>query len=614
MVAPSPQVRRLGSLLVLILFLFFLPVLSFGETTHKVHFKGTDSELDVFFIKGREPGPTLLLVGGIQGNEPGGYLAADLYADLSLKKGNMIVVPRANFLSIVKNERGVRGDMNRKFAGSRRASDRDVRVVKIIKNLIRRSDYFLNLHDGSGFYAPKWESPIRNPMRFGQSIIADAGVYVRKDGRILKLAEMAGSVLHEVNPRISESEHLFRFNNHRTLEKDTTHKEQRLSATFHALTEVGIPAFGIETSKNIPDYRLRVRYQTMVVNAFLEIFGIVPENPNTYLDNPYLKYLIVSINGRTPIVVTGRDVLRVQKGDRIKIVHIEANYSRGLIARVRGSGGPFNLLGQEITVTRETVINVHKDRFLLATVPVEIMTNGVSRGTAGVRFEPRVEYFLVRTGGKTFAVQPGDELMVTTGETVVILDPKTNLDAESEEHLRIDLRGFQAESSPYPIEDRGHHIHTGKDLQTKYGRVRGDVTLFPLQAKLNKNVIGQCYLAVTKSRLHYLVLQTAQGATFVVYPGEKLELPGEEVVRIMDVRTNLSEAVPLFFTMSGKTIRWQHSGSAGIDASKLTDREVPLDIIRNGRSLGRIWVRKGKEFRLTSQGRRTRPPTIPVRY
>ena len=64
----------------------------------------------------------------------------------------------------------------------------------------------------------------------------------------------------------------------------------------------------------------------MVINAFLDEFGIVLENPNTFLDNPYLKYLIVSINGRTPIVVPGRDVLRVQKGDRIKIVHIESNY------------------------------------------------------------------------------------------------------------------------------------------------------------------------------------------------------------------------------------------------------------------------------------------------
>ena len=42
-----------------------------------------------------------MLIGGIQGNEPGGFLSADLYADMSLEKGNLIVVPRANFNSII---------------------------------------------------------------------------------------------------------------------------------------------------------------------------------------------------------------------------------------------------------------------------------------------------------------------------------------------------------------------------------------------------------------------------------------------------------------------------------------------------------------------------------
>ena len=51
--------------------------------------------------------------------------------DVALKKGNMIIVPRANFYSIVTNQRGVRGDMNRKFAGARVESDRDIRVVEI---------------------------------------------------------------------------------------------------------------------------------------------------------------------------------------------------------------------------------------------------------------------------------------------------------------------------------------------------------------------------------------------------------------------------------------------------------------------------------------------------
>ena len=55
------------------------------------------------------------MIGGIQGNEPGGYLAADLLVDKKLKTGNLIIVPRANFHSILMNDRGLNGDMNRKF-------------------------------------------------------------------------------------------------------------------------------------------------------------------------------------------------------------------------------------------------------------------------------------------------------------------------------------------------------------------------------------------------------------------------------------------------------------------------------------------------------------------
>jgi hypothetical protein len=583
-----------------------------SETTHRVYFKGTDAELHVYTITGSSPGPTLLLLGGIQGDEPGGYLAADLYADLTLKKGNLIVVPRANFLSIVKNNRGVQGDMNRKFAGALKEMDRDVRLVDIVKDLMRKSNFFLNLHDGSGFYSRTYESPLRNPMRFGQSIIADDEEYTRPDGKLIPLGQIARRVVEKVNAQMSEPAHLFKFNNHRTMWGDSLHKEQRLSATFHALTKVGIPAFGIETSKNISDYRLRVRYQTMVINAFLDEFGIIPDNPRIYLENPVLKYLILSINGRTPIVVNRQDVLKVQRGDRVRLVHIESNYSRGLTARVKGAGTSFNDLNQEVRIAGNTVIEVRKDRFLMGTLPVEIVP-GKTRSSAGVHFEPRVRHFCVRVNDKTLMIEPGEELAVFRGDSLVILDPVTNMPEDDLKSVRIDLRGFQADSSPYPQEDRGHQINTATDLQQKYATVRGSRSIFSLQAKLNKKIFAESHIAVVEPRLEYLVFGGSGNASFVAYAGDKLELPANMMLKIMDVKTNIPESTRLSLTMAGRTLRWQ-PGSAGIDTSKLEPTEMPLDITRGGRSLGRIWLKQGKEFRLFSQGRRPFTPIVPVRY
>ncbi len=608
--ALSPIVRT-GLMVVVLTAVMADPVLC--ERTHEVFFKGTEAELDVYTVKGAIPGPTLLLLGGIQGDEPGGYLAADLYADLSLKKGTMIVVPRANFLSIVKNSRGVQGDMNRKFAGAKVSADRDTRVIDIVKGLMAKSNFFLNLHDGSGFFSPTWQSPQRNPMRYGQSLIADVAEFRTRAGKVIKLEEIANRVLEKVNAQIPEEKHLFHFNNHRTLEKKSRHPEQRLSATFHALTHVDIPAFGVETSKDIADYRLRVRYQTMVVNAIMEECGIEPAHPRTDLATPILKYVIVSVNDATPFVVSGSDVIKVQKGDRVRVVHIESNYSRGLSALIKGAGGPFNDLNNEVAITKDTVIEARKHRFLLARIPVEIFANH-STVEAGVHFEPKVQYFRVRVNDKTYAVEPGEELPVMKGDTLTILDPRTNLDPEQEKDMRIDLRGFQSSASPYPVEDRGHVINSGRDLQTKYGTRRPGAIVYPLEAKLDKKVFGRCSLAVIESQLEYVVLRGSWGGTFVAFPDDILEIPDQDVVSIVDVKTNLPGNTPLYINMSGRTVRWRAHGSAGIDATTLPEKEIPLDVTREHGSIGRIWVKKGGQLRLTSHGNSVVQSLSPVKF
>jgi IMP cyclohydrolase len=599
--------------LFLLLLQLALSQTSFAETTHQIFFKGTDSELDVYTIKGAKPGPTLMILGGIQGDEPGGYLAADLYADMALRQGNLIVVPRANFLSIVVNNRGIQGDMNRKFASPPKDEDRDSPVVELVKGLMAKADFFLNLHDGSGFYSPKYESPERNPMRFGQSIIADASEHTLPNGKVLHMAAIVERVAEKINPQIANPDHCFHFNNHRTLRSDTKHKEQRLSATYHALTKVGIPAFGIETSKSIPDYRLRVRYQTMVINAFLEEIGIVPESPKIYLDNPYLKFLVVSVNGLRPIVINGNDMLKVSAGDTIRIVHVESNYTRGLSASVKGFGRSFNDLNEEIQVTDNTSIIVRKDRFVIGSVPVEII-KGKSLASNGVHFEPKVKYFCVRVNDKTYALEPGEELTVFKGDTLTLLDPRTNLAPEDDKSVRIDLRGFQAENSAFPLEDRGHRIDSAVDLQEKYGRRRGASVVYPLQARLYNKVFGESYIVVAEPKLEYLVLKDARGGSFVAYTDEKLELPLGSIVRIMDIKTNLPESGPLFITMAGRTVRWREAGDTGIDSSKLPENDVSLEVVRSGKIIGKIWLKQGKDMRLSDDSRRRLEQPYPVRY
>lgn len=59
--------------------------------------RGRECDSDVYFFDGRDPGGTLLVLGGVHPNEPAGFLSAALLIEnLDVRKGRIIVIPRAN--------------------------------------------------------------------------------------------------------------------------------------------------------------------------------------------------------------------------------------------------------------------------------------------------------------------------------------------------------------------------------------------------------------------------------------------------------------------------------------------------------------------------------------
>ncbi|MFH0991655.1 MAG: succinylglutamate desuccinylase/aspartoacylase family protein [bacterium] len=58
---------------------------------------GTINDCNIYFFEGKEPGATLLLIGGTHPEEPAGRLAAWLFAEhATMQKGRLIVIPTAN--------------------------------------------------------------------------------------------------------------------------------------------------------------------------------------------------------------------------------------------------------------------------------------------------------------------------------------------------------------------------------------------------------------------------------------------------------------------------------------------------------------------------------------
>jgi len=245
--------------------LFFLFFIGLGLYAAELHF-------DTFKKSGSKPGDTLLIIGGIHGDEPGSYFTASLVAQYyTINKGNVWVVPNLNFDSIVRNKRGIYGDMNRKFA-SLDPNDKDYEIVSKIKKLItdEEVDLILNLHDGHGFYRPKWESSIFNPAAWGQATIIDQKVapQLKKYSELDKIAQEVVKILN--NGYLEQNYHRFGVKNTDTKYKD---EQQQLSLTYFAINN-GKAAFAIEASKNIESLPLKVFYHLQAIEAYMKIMGI----------------------------------------------------------------------------------------------------------------------------------------------------------------------------------------------------------------------------------------------------------------------------------------------------------------------------------------------------
>lgn len=505
-----------------------------SRSQHIVYFKHTPYELNVYKIRGTQAGPTLMLIGGIQGNEPGGFLSADLYADMTLQRGNLIVVPRANFNSIIQFKRGVNGDMNRKFASGHKGNVDD-QIVAILKSLIGESDCLLNLHDGSGFYSPQWKSPLVNPLRYGQSIIADAACYYsERAGRSLELRAIAERVLAQVNPQISEPRHRFRFNNHRTAELDTLHAEQRKSATYYALTCRGIPAFGIETSKSLPSTDMKVRHHNLIINAFMKELGIIPESPPVNLEAPRLEYLVIAVNNGLPVTVRDRQTLTIQPGDYLEVVHVEANYERGLSADIIGLGS-LNDLEKSFVVTQNTDIVVRKDHLECGRVHLAVRSR---HRPAPVLALPQGFHlgFLVKINGRQYFFDNESRVRLVLGDHLEVVD--VLLPRSFTSRVKVNVKGFISNPKNNTGEDRGAVLDTASDLLRRHSVNRqGRHYLVLVQAE--NRLIGRLHLLLEPPELFYLAVCVDGEEKHWYQSGETISVRREQTLQVMDIQANI---------------------------------------------------------------------------
>jgi hypothetical protein len=393
----------------------------FGE----IYFKDTDQQLEVIRIKGEKPGLTVLIFGGIHGNEPGGYFSSEILSQIKLMKGNLIIVPRVNFPSIMLNRREVHGDMNRKFGSVEKPNDPDARVVKLLKQLMKEADVFINQHDADGFHRETYISKKYNQHCYGQSLIIDcSNFYSRKLKKQMNLGDIGKRIMERVNRQIKNKDHLFGFWDHNSLDPNTRFPEMKKSATYYALTTHSIPAFGLETSNDLPDLYHKVKYQLLVIKEILHEFGLEFIYPLPRVDQPVLHWVEFLENGEGILRVNGNTNLRLQPGDKIIIKEIFSNYQDGLSANILNWGN-INDMNKEFVFEKPTDILVKKNHLTMG----KIYLRNYSKNS--------VRQIVVDVNGAQKTIPNWGKIAVPKGQYFNIMDTYPHFS-----NIRFDVRGF----------------------------------------------------------------------------------------------------------------------------------------------------------------------------
>lgn len=476
-----------------------------GETESYTFFSGTQYPLTAYFVRGDAPGPTVMVQGGIQGDESCGYLTAQVLARSRVLRGNLIVVPRANVPSVNARKRQVNVDLNRRFDQEYNQFYED-RLARAIRHLLSLSDAFIHLHEGSGFYDPVHVDETRNPNRWGQCVIVDALAY----GGKVDMAQVVEPALREINasPLVPEA-HRFRLFNTRTFEPDTPYLEMRKTLTCYALAHRGIPALAVEVSKNIRDTGTKVAQQLLATTVFLRRFGVEVVAPDP-LGADVSAYARKGLN----LTVNGRSLAGGTPAGRKPFLAL----SPAAVIQVAAQG-PGNPLSPAVCVSasdRPGVNLLAAPRMALSPFDVlEVRSDGLRVGAVDVRWKgawPEAPagqtVFVCWLNNEPRFVKAGETLKAVRGDQLVLEGVWKSRRKEV-----LNFKGYVSGMAAHPAQDVGAEIILDPDnFLARYvdrqegGRIRCEVVReTPGGGK------AQFFVDIAPRRVEALELQDAAG-------------------------------------------------------------------------------------------------------
>ena len=122
---------------------------------------GTEWEADGVIFHSGVAGPRVMVLGGVHGNEPGGWLAAEAAANWEVARGALIVLPRINWRSAAAFERTLPGfgDLNRLYPGH----PDGLPMARMASEVTAMAEYWRphwlwDMHESWGFFNERGEN------------------------------------------------------------------------------------------------------------------------------------------------------------------------------------------------------------------------------------------------------------------------------------------------------------------------------------------------------------------------------------------------------------------------------------------------------------------------
>lgn len=194
-------------------------------------------------------GPTVVVTGGMHGDEPAGWKSAWSVKDYWVKKGRIVVIPELNRPAVRKGTRtSSLGDLNRDFPRTKSDSPDNYLAKSIWSIMVKyHPDWLIDMHEGYSFHLVNKKSvgqtviyyPKADAKPIAQAMAAAANQHVDKDSHAFTVLKnpVSGSLARAVSIRLGTKGMIVETSDKQAM---ATRTAQHLAAVDAMLTKLGM--------------------------------------------------------------------------------------------------------------------------------------------------------------------------------------------------------------------------------------------------------------------------------------------------------------------------------------------------------------------------------------